>query len=93
MLEVNVGAAAELDDALGDAVATVTEAATEHKTGILITRVSAGKYIVRAHLRAGAAAPRGMSGRSPRRTDSAVTLRWAVLGVCRTWTTGSTARA
>lgn len=49
MVEVNVSTAAELDQALEDAIAVVTEAAVQHHIGILVTRMSAGRYIVRAH--------------------------------------------
>lgn len=49
MLEVHVKQAAEVDDALTMAISVVQEAATEHRTGILITRIDVGRYIVRAH--------------------------------------------
>ena len=49
MLEVNVSNAAEVDPALEKAIAVVTETASHHRTGVLITRIGAGSYIVRAH--------------------------------------------
>lgn len=49
MLEVNVQDASEVEEALQGAVAQVTEAAVRHQTGVLITRVGSGRYIVRAH--------------------------------------------
>lgn len=49
MLEVHAKHASEVDDALTEAIDVVKIAATEHKTGILISRIDAGKYIVRAH--------------------------------------------
>lgn len=49
MLEVNVNDESEVDDALRDAISQVTEAAVRHQTGVLVTRVGPGSYIVRAH--------------------------------------------
>lgn len=49
MLEVNVKDACEVDEALQKAVSQVTEAAVRHQTGVLVTRVGPGRYIVRAH--------------------------------------------
>lgn len=49
MVEVNVSTVAELDQALEEAIAAVTEAAAQHHIGILVTRMSTGRYIVRAH--------------------------------------------
>lgn len=49
MLEVNVSNAAEVDLALEEAIAVITETAMEHRTGVLVTRIGAGSYIVRAH--------------------------------------------
>lgn len=49
MLEVHAKHASEVDDALTKAIDVVKIAATEHKTGILVSRIDAGKYIVRAH--------------------------------------------
>lgn len=49
MLEVNVGRASEVDNALEDAIAEITKTATYHRVGILVTRTGAGSYIVRAH--------------------------------------------
>lgn len=49
MVEVNVDKAADVDDALREAVDFVYSAATEHRMGIMVTRIGAGWYIVRAH--------------------------------------------
>lgn len=49
MLEVHAKHATEVDEALTKAIDVVKIAATEHKTGILISRIDAGVYIVRAH--------------------------------------------
>ena len=49
MLEVHATCASEVADALTRAIDIVKTAATEHKTGILISRIGAGRYIVRAH--------------------------------------------
>ena len=49
MLEVQVEQANELDDVLTTAIEVIKKAATEHRTGILVTRIDTGKYIVRAH--------------------------------------------
>lgn len=49
MLEVNVKEASEVDEALQNAVSQVTKAAVRHQTGVLVTRVGPGRYIVRAH--------------------------------------------
>jgi hypothetical protein len=49
MLEVHVREASEVDSALEQAIEVVLKAATEHRTGILVTRIDAGTYIVRAH--------------------------------------------
>lgn len=49
MLEVNVRTAAELDRALEEAITRVKEAAVDHGTGIMVTRIGTGRYIVRAH--------------------------------------------
>ena len=49
MLEVHVKEAAEVDSALEQAIQVVLKAASEHHTGILVTRIDAGRYIVRAH--------------------------------------------
>lgn len=49
MLEVNVSSAAELDEALENAVSLVMESATHHKIGVMITRIGIGSYVVRAH--------------------------------------------
>lgn len=47
MLEVNVHEAG--DNALEEAITHVTEAATRHQTGVMVTRIGPGRYIVRAH--------------------------------------------
>lgn len=49
MLEVHVKHAFEVDDTLTKAIDAVQKAAVEHRTGILVTRIAAGRYIVRAH--------------------------------------------
>lgn len=49
MVDVHVDNASQVDLALNDAVETVKAAAIRHKTGIMITRTSPGRYIVRAH--------------------------------------------
>jgi hypothetical protein len=49
MLEVNVATAADVDDALENAIGLIKVAASIHGTGIMITRTGAGQYIVRAH--------------------------------------------
>ena len=49
MLEVHVREASEVDSALEQAIQVVLKAASEHRTGILVTRIDTGKYIVRAH--------------------------------------------
>jgi len=49
MLDVHVKEASEVDSALEQAIEVVLKAAAEHRTGILVTRIDAGRYIVRAH--------------------------------------------
>jgi hypothetical protein len=49
MLEISVTKEGEVDQALKDAIAQVAEAATHYRIGVLITRIGAGRYIVRAH--------------------------------------------
>ena len=49
MVEVNVEKAPQLQAALEDAVGTVSAAAVEYRVGILITRIDALVYVVRAH--------------------------------------------
>lgn len=49
MVEVHVEMASEVDQALTEAVAQVTKAATSNRIGIMITRLDAGRYMVRAH--------------------------------------------
>ena len=49
MIEVHVERAAELDQALDKAVDIISKAAHEHHTGIMITRIGVGRYVVRAH--------------------------------------------
>lgn len=48
-LEVHVNQASELDDALTRAIEVMQKAAAEHCTGILVSRIDPGRYIVRAH--------------------------------------------
>ena len=49
MLDVMVTQAADLSVALANAVDVVSQAAAEHRTGILISRIGTDRYIVRAH--------------------------------------------
>lgn len=49
MLEIHVEHAFGVDEALTTAIDVVQKAAVEHRTGILVTRIGAGRYIVRAH--------------------------------------------
>lgn len=49
MLEVHVERASEVDTAIAKATEVVLKAALEHRTGILVTRIGVGRYVVRAH--------------------------------------------
>lgn len=49
IVEVKVEGAADLDEALNDAVELMLKAATEQKTGIMVTRMGVGRYVVQAH--------------------------------------------
>ena len=49
MVEVTVKEASEASRAIQDAVATISDAAEVHQTGIMVTRVGPGSFIVRAH--------------------------------------------
>ncbi|WP_461164017.1 hypothetical protein [Arthrobacter sp. R4-81] len=49
MLEISVTKAEEVDQAIRDAIGEVSEAAAQYRMGILVTRIGAGRYIVRAH--------------------------------------------
>lgn len=49
MLEVHVSSAGEADLALDQAIAVIAETAKHHRTGVLVTRIGTGNYIVRAH--------------------------------------------
>ncbi|MCU1515296.1 MAG: hypothetical protein JWQ75_17 [Pseudarthrobacter sp.] len=49
VVEVNVQSAADLDEALDNAIALVTNAAKRHQIGIMVTRTGEGRYVVRAH--------------------------------------------
>lgn len=49
MVEVNVTRKQDLDQALEEAISTVTKTATNHGVGVLVTRTGPGSYIVRAH--------------------------------------------
>ncbi|MFC9354063.1 hypothetical protein [Arthrobacter sp. NPDC057013] len=49
MVDVIVDVASQIDHALNNAVETVKAAAIRHETGIMITRIGPGRYIVRAH--------------------------------------------
>lgn len=48
-VEVRVTQAADVDKALDEAIAAVSPSAAEHRIGIMVTRVGAGFYMVRAH--------------------------------------------
>lgn len=48
-VEVRVDHAAHIDTALEEAISVVSPAAAEHQIGIMVTRVGAGVYMVRAH--------------------------------------------
>lgn len=49
MVDVGVDNASHIDQALNDAVETIKAAAIRHQTGIMITRLGPGRYVVRAH--------------------------------------------
>lgn len=49
MVDVGVDNASHIDQALNDAVETIKGAAIRHQTGIMITRLGPGRYVVRAH--------------------------------------------
>lgn len=49
MVEVNPTTAEEASKALEDAISVITETATHHGMGVLVTRTGAGSYVVRAH--------------------------------------------
>jgi hypothetical protein len=49
MLEVNVTTGADIDQALEEAIAVVAKSAEHHGTGVLVTRIGANSYVVRAH--------------------------------------------
>lgn len=49
MVEVIVDDSSEVDYALNEAIERIKSAAIRHQTGIMITRVAIGRYIVRAH--------------------------------------------
>ena len=49
MLEVHVKEASEVDSAQEGAIQVVRKAASEHRMGILVTRIDTDRYIVRAH--------------------------------------------
>lgn len=49
MIEVNVNDSSEEDHALNEAIEAIQDAATRHQTGIMVTRLAPGMYIVRAH--------------------------------------------
>lgn len=49
MLEIHVNDSSMVDEALERAIRVVEQAAAEHETGILITQIDTGRYIVRAH--------------------------------------------
>ncbi|WP_163167986.1 hypothetical protein [Arthrobacter sp. Alg241-R88] len=49
IVDVSVDDASQIDHALNNAVETVKAAAIGHRTGIMITRIGPGPYILRAH--------------------------------------------
>ncbi|MGX1161377.1 hypothetical protein FBY31_0249 [Arthrobacter sp. SLBN-100] len=49
MVEVLISDPSELEIALAEAIEVVSEAATNHSLGIMVTRVGIGSYVVRAH--------------------------------------------
>lgn len=49
MIEVNLNDISKVDRELNEAIETVKRAATHHHTGIMVTRIGPGRYIVRAH--------------------------------------------
>lgn|GEM_PF-6576442 len=49
VVEINVESADQLDQELDKAINDVSVAATSYRIGIMVTRLSAGRYIVRAH--------------------------------------------
>lgn len=48
-VEVRVDQPSEVDQALTEAIAVVSPTATEHRVGIMVTRIGPGIYTVRAH--------------------------------------------
>lgn len=61
VVEVVVANRLEEDKALTDAIEQVLEAAREHGTGVLVTRIGTGRFIVRAH----SAVPEGLVRQRP----------------------------
>lgn len=49
MLEVFVREGIKADREVASAIAKVTEAANRHGTGVLVSRIREGHYIIRAH--------------------------------------------
>lgn len=49
VVEVKVERAADVDEALHDAITLVLEPAMERRTGIMVTRIDAGRYTVQVH--------------------------------------------
>lgn len=49
MHEVTVTNTGGTDQALKDAIAQVMDVAKRHKTGVMVTRIGIGRYVVRAH--------------------------------------------
>lgn len=49
MVEVEIEEPAETQNVLAEAIEAVMGAAIHHETGILITEIGPGRYIVRAH--------------------------------------------
>jgi hypothetical protein len=48
-VDVKVEKTADLDEAIHNAVTRLLEAATEHRTGIMVSRVGVGRYTVQIH--------------------------------------------
>jgi len=61
MIEVNVNDSSEVDPALNSAIEAIQGAATRYQTGIMVTRLAPGRYIVRAH----PAVPFGLTRQHP----------------------------
>ncbi|MDQ0678701.1 hypothetical protein QFZ30_002083 [Arthrobacter pascens] len=47
-VEIKVEEATAVERAIDDAIASVKEAADRHQTGVMLTRIAPGRYVVRA---------------------------------------------